>query len=580
MNTSARTFSCIEPLEARIAPAAVVIITDIDGDTVSVKTSKGTVAQLTAALKLSGMGLNGTIREIDFSTVPLVGGVNSFAGTDLTISVVKQGASGDGHVSVGYIDASASNGTGMDGVGLALGRVKVAGDLGQIDVGAGGADLVLKNLSVQTLGAFGTTTQTGAGASLISNFTGKVGSIKVAGAATFATLSFDSTVASVTVVGSFLESNIGGTGDIGKVRIGPGAVTSNFAAKSVGTFEIKGPLYFGINVTEDIGTLKIAGDVLGGRISAQDMTSVSIGGSIIGYSGMADSGSIVASGNIGTVKIGRDLLGGSASNSGRISAVGNIGSIKIGGSMVGPNSERDILPGNFRPANAATIFAAGNIGSVTIGGNLRGPVMQDSGTFDDAHNSVGCSTIIANGDITKVKIVGSIIGTAGEEAPTFGNVRISALHLGTVSIGGDVTGFIGANLPQIYAVGTPDKLAIGTLTIGGSLRYASVVAGLAFDGGPSNADGQIGSIVIKGNLSSATVSTLNAGAGVSDNVNIVSRIASLTVGGFITGNSVVRAEHIVSAKLGGVALKLKPGERTDTTPIVFAPSAASIAEFM
>lgn len=40
--------SSIEPLEARIAPAAVVMITETDGDTVAVKTSKGTVEQLTA----------------------------------------------------------------------------------------------------------------------------------------------------------------------------------------------------------------------------------------------------------------------------------------------------------------------------------------------------------------------------------------------------------------------------------------------------------------------------------------------------------------------------------------------------
>jgi hypothetical protein len=53
--------SVIEPLEARIAPAAVVMITDLDGDKVAIKTNKGTVEQLTAALTLSGMGLNGTI---------------------------------------------------------------------------------------------------------------------------------------------------------------------------------------------------------------------------------------------------------------------------------------------------------------------------------------------------------------------------------------------------------------------------------------------------------------------------------------------------------------------------------------
>ena len=45
------THTPIEPLEPRIAPAAVLMITDFDGDTVAIKTSKGTVAQLTAAVK-------------------------------------------------------------------------------------------------------------------------------------------------------------------------------------------------------------------------------------------------------------------------------------------------------------------------------------------------------------------------------------------------------------------------------------------------------------------------------------------------------------------------------------------------
>lgn len=578
MDTISRSFSSIEPLEARIAPAAVVMITDIDGDTVSVKTSKGTNAQLTAALKLSGMGMSGTIREIDFSTVPLVGGVNPFAGTDLAISVVKQGPAGNGRVAVGYIDAAATDGVGMDGTGLVLGNVKIAGDLGQIDVGAGGTAVVLKSLTTQTLGAFGTSTQ-GANASGTSNFNGKVGSIKVTGAVNFVTLSFTSAVANVSVGGAFLESNIAGTGEFAKINIGPGAVTSNFAAKSIKSLVIKGTLYYNVAVTDDIGTLKIGGDLIYGAISAVNMTSITIGGTIYGNDGAAGSGAIAATGNIGSVKIGHNLRGGSADPSGRISAAGNIGSVTIGGSILAPEVARDSLPGYFAATNASTIFAGGNIGTVTVGGNLTGPLLY-SINFDDPRAAVNCSTIIATGDIAKVMIKGSMIGTAGDSFQTGSNVRIAATHLGTVSIGGDVTGFIFANLPQIYATGTPDKLAIAKLTIGGSLRYATVLAGLISDGSPTNADGQIGSVIIKGNLASATVATVDAGMGVSDNVNIVSRISSITVGGFITGNAVVRAEHIVSAKLGGIALKLKAGERNDTTAIVFTPATASIAEYM
>lgn len=122
-------FQTIEVLEARVAPAAVLTITDIDGDKVQIVTSKGTVAQLTAAVKLSGTGLTGAIQEIDFSTVPLVNGVNPFAGTDLTVSVLQKAPLGDGRVHVGYIDATALNNGSTDGAGLALGNVSVAGDV-------------------------------------------------------------------------------------------------------------------------------------------------------------------------------------------------------------------------------------------------------------------------------------------------------------------------------------------------------------------------------------------------------------------------------------------------------------------
>src|SRR5690348_8570534 len=152
-------YTSIEPLEPRIAPAAVVMVTDVDGDLVAVKTSKGTVDQLKAVLKTSGAGFTGTIREIDFSTAPLVGGINPFAGTDLTITVVKQGQNGDKRVNVGYIDASSTDGAGNDGAAIVLGNVKIGGDLGQIDVGGGGNGTVLKSLTVQSLGAWGTGTQ-------------------------------------------------------------------------------------------------------------------------------------------------------------------------------------------------------------------------------------------------------------------------------------------------------------------------------------------------------------------------------------------------------------------------------------
>jgi hypothetical protein len=41
-----KTPSFIEPLETRIAPAAVLTFTDVDGDIVTITSSKGTLADL------------------------------------------------------------------------------------------------------------------------------------------------------------------------------------------------------------------------------------------------------------------------------------------------------------------------------------------------------------------------------------------------------------------------------------------------------------------------------------------------------------------------------------------------------
>ncbi len=557
------------------------MIADVDGDTVAIKTSKGTVAQLTAALTLSGMGLSGVIRELDFSKVPLVGGVNPFAGTDLTISVVKQGALGDGRVNVGYIDASSSDGGGNDGSGIALGKVKIGGDLGQIDAGIGGANVAIKGLTAQSVGAWGNATQ-GANGSTTSNLLGKVGAIKVRGTVNGASLFVNGPVASIDIGGSFLDSSIAGSGALAKVRIGAGTLGSGISAASVGSMEVKGIMTAGITLTGNLDSLKVAGDIFLAKIAAVDIASVIVTGSMYGQDGAAESGVIAASGNMGKVKIGGDLRGGSAASSGRIAASGNIESITIGGSLVGPYSAPDSLPSNYIATNSSSIFAAGNLKNARIGGSIIGSVIQNI-VANGASFVAACCTITANGDIGAVSIGGSMVGISGEETNTSANVRIAAQHIDSVSIGGDFTGTSAFfDPPEIFALGGGEKPAIGKFFVGGTMRLATVIAGAISTtfGDPRNADGQIGSVIIRGNLASATITTLDIGMGVTDNVNVVSKIATIAIGGFITGNSVIRAEHIASVTLSGVALKLKSGERNDTTAFVFGPGSGSIAELL
>jgi hypothetical protein len=529
------------------------------------------------------MGLNGTIREVDFSTVPLVGGVNPFAGTDLSIAVVKQGAAGDGRVHVGYIDASSADGTGMDGTGIVLGNVKIGGDLGQLDVGNGPTTLAIKSLTAQTLGAWGTATQSANG-SVISNFTGKVGKIKVLNSINGVSLAVAGPVAGIEVGGSFLDSSITGAGALAKIKIGAGTLGSSITAASITSMEVKGIMGAGVTLSGNLTSLKVTGDIFFARIAAFDITSVAVTGSVFGQDGVAESGAILAGGNLGKVKIGGDLRGGSATSSGRIAAAGNIESITIGGSMLGPESALASLPGNYRPHHASSIAAGGNIQKVSIGGSLVGSLIRtDLGSASWWVTS--SSTIIASGDIGAVSIGGSIIGMSGEVTNTNTNVRIIGQHIGSVSIAGDFTGTGGSSdRPEIAAIGGDAKLSIGKVFIGGNMRLANIIAGARttenFVNEPHNADGQIGSVIIRGNLQSSTIATYDAGGTNTDNVNITSKIASLAVGGFITSGSYIRAEHIAAVTLGGAVLSLQPGARNDTTGFVFAPGGATIAEFM
>ena len=75
---------------------------------------------------------------------------------------------------------------------------------------------------------------------------------------------------------------------------------------------------------------------------ALDIGSATVGGSLIGSS--ARSGAIVtfrsssagpADGDIGPVKIGRDILGGSGAESGRIFAERTLGAVTVGGTVLG-----------------------------------------------------------------------------------------------------------------------------------------------------------------------------------------------------------------------------------------------------
>jgi hypothetical protein len=136
--------------------------TDVDGDRITVTTSAGMLTKEMFDLRAEGLGFQ--LEKLHL-TDP------SFTKTNLTFSAVRQDATGDDlkdgnkMVNVGFVDAT----------DVALRIVTIPGDLGQIDASK------IKTLSIGSLGAFGTTTQDSAAASLHSDITRGITNLNIAG---------------------------------------------------------------------------------------------------------------------------------------------------------------------------------------------------------------------------------------------------------------------------------------------------------------------------------------------------------------------------------------------------------------
>jgi hypothetical protein len=118
--SSSRFRPSLEVLEDRLAPAVLVNPTtvtyqDVDGDTVTVHVSKGSLTQANFTFN-SPFSFNAPqqLQLIDLRSA-------QFQGANLSVTAVRSVQGGDGFVNVGEIDA-----TGVD-----LGAVSVHGDLGK-----------------------------------------------------------------------------------------------------------------------------------------------------------------------------------------------------------------------------------------------------------------------------------------------------------------------------------------------------------------------------------------------------------------------------------------------------------------
>lgn len=608
----------IEPLESRVAPASVVVpYTDLDGDLVKIKASNNSsvAPPLDAGdLVFSGGATSGTLERLNLTDI-------GFAGASITFSVAKK-PGGNGLADVGRIDA-----TGID-----LGNVTVKGDLGVLDAGSGGAKAV-KVLSVRSMGAFGTATQSGNG-DVQSDINGAMDALIVNG-------DFQN---------AFLRVAGNGSDGIGRIVI-KGSIFGGVPASSGS-----------IRVVGDVGSVSIGGDLVGGRgddsgvISVfGELARVAVKGSIVGgsgacqddFGGVITEGQIAASGLIGSVKIGRHVIGGAGLGSGQIrsettiekvvvagSLIGGLGvgsghiavgilesngsleNVRIGGDVIGGRGDYSGFVESFATIGnvviggsliggdgdfSGLVSAIREVGSVRIGGDVIGgniganePVKVESGAIRSFAGAIG-----------RVTIGGSLIaGTDNSAGGTLVNcgVIVAESNLGQLKIKGNVLGTVtpnGKTLALIGAVGsaTPTNAAvsIGRIEIGGTVANALISAGVLGTVG-YNGNAQIGPVFVGGdwNASSMTAGIRDAGgngyATPEDEVvpspsddGLVARIVSVTIRGIVIGTQPgtdhygFTAQQVGTFKVGSVKYAFTPA--TDPTiPLALLTSDVDVRE--
>jgi hypothetical protein len=518
--------------QIRIVNPKTATFTDVDGDIVIVKITKG---ELSSDLFELGAGPNGGayLRLLNLTD-------ESFFGTNLTITAKPGPNGGNKLASVGYINA-----TGND-----LGLVTINGDLREIDAGDGEGGNSLKSLSVYSFGAINPTIPT---TDLISTLDGSLPKLKV---------KKDFRGAHLLVLDSADE----GVGRLGSVSIGGSLVGGSLQNE-------------GVIQADAIGSVRIARNLEGGSAidsglieGFESIGSITIGGSLIGGA-TNNTGQISGGGDIGKIVIKGAVNGGAGINSGRIFGDGNLASLTIGALIGGSNASSGVID-----------FGDGTIKSITVKGSIVGGTSSNSATIE-ADNITkltvlksiigtgnGTASVTVNTSIGSVKIGRDLSGGEFESAKI-----VSEGGIGNVFIGGSITGtdensaaiegetvgnvfikgsLIGANddCARILANSSMGKVFIGGNVLGigfdsgdiqvdeGSL--ASILIRGSVQGGEISAAGDIGAIVISGDASGSSGDVIQADG----------TIKSITINGSLHsgyGTGDISADSLGSIKIGG-----------------------------
>jgi hypothetical protein len=403
----------VECLESRITPASVVHITDLNGDHVTFTSSLGDLTSHISAAPAADGSHNDY--SVDLSDP-------SFYGTNFSATVTALKV-GDDELIVGHIAAGTND----------LGKVTVAGDLGDIDAGSGSMTVAaIKSLTVRSMGRFG---ERGNGDNK-SNIDGSLPSLSVKGDIHDTYIYVGETLTSATVGGSLFGGDGPDGGEIYAYELGKVAIAHDIRggdgtySGSVGAGNNAGSITVGGSVFGGKGDN--SGDIYGGFHVDGKINKVSVGGSLIGGDGSI-SGTIggrqatggTASVSLGTVTIGRDIVGGQGSYDAEVWANnGTLDQLTVKGSVVGGS-------GDYSGEIEADLAA----GKISIGGNVCGG------------GGLGSAEINFEGGANSLIIGGSVLGgSGGQSAEIIANNGVLLEHF---KIGHDIRGGSGASSAEV-----------------------------------------------------------------------------------------------------------------------------------
>lgn len=509
--------------------------------------------QVSQEVPLGSIYIQGNLGEINagsgLSTIPAIQSLSVLSMTNGSPGVQSNVLGTIGNLSVqGNFNAN------LNVIGYqfgSIGKLNIGGSLAADSAGDTGSGVIqfTGHVGSATIGNItgGSVAATSTSTSTLNEGTGEL----------FGQTSNPSYIGSLNVLGSITGGSGSDSGrvfaesSIGKVTVG-GSVTGG-AGQDSG--EIAGPL----------GTVNVAGGLTGGSgISS---------GTILGQT--INTAKAAVSVAIGSVTIGGDVTGGTAGvaafagtttvaataavpgNSGIISAY-TAKSISIAGSLIGGTAGTSVDSNGTlnQTANTSGAVLVDSVGSLTIGKNIIGGSGPNSGiiTGQSTFSSMTYGNIVVNGGVT------------GGTGATSGSILVNGLLGGTITnlhIGTNLTG-----IPETQTSGTPisgtqsgevyASSNLGTLYIGGN-----VTGGNADNTGEIFAGGNLTNGLIKGNLTGGITTTTVVGSGYIQ----AGHIGTLEIDGNVTSGTNSKGEIANSGAIrssGDISSLTIKGEVTGT----------------